>query len=155
MEPGISYEPRSTGVEYTLALVPVYLVAQLWERILPILKEQPTVATPYFVTPEQTLHLLIAGKAQLWVGGPGDEIETVGITSIMQYPSAKTLYVNYIGGRNVRGLAKCTPQVEAYARSEGCTHMEFTTVPAVMRLLRRYGYRPLAAYTCKALVNTH
>lgn len=144
----------SAEEEYRIALVPRHLVTQVWARVEEILTKHPTEGTPFFFTPAQIFQALLDAKANLWIGGKGDRIDTILLCSIVQYPAARTLEVNYVGGVNLReGLRVGTPPVERWALLQGCTHIEIVTRPAVMRLLRRYGYQSFAMYACKPLVS--
>jgi len=136
-----------------VALVPRHLVLSVWPRVEEILISNPPSGSPLFATPPQIVQALLDGKNSLWIGGEGSAIDAIHICSIVQYPAAKTLMVNYVGGKNLRGvMAVAGPMVEDWALKQGCTHIELVAPRAVMRILRRWGYLPIAEYACKPLV---
>lgn len=139
--------------EYRVALVPRHLVLSVWPRVEEILVGNPPRGSPLFYTVPQILRELLDGRFVLWIGGEGNEIDAIHICSIVQYPATKTLMVNYVGGRGLRQAMKvAAPMVEDWALKQGCTHIELMAPGAVMRILRRWGYLPIAEYACKPLV---
>lgn len=138
----------------SVALVPRHMVLAVWPRVEEILLANPPRGSPLFATPPQILQALLDGKNHLWIGGEGASIDAIHICSIVQYPATKTLVVNYVGGRNLRGvMAVAAPMVENWALGQGCTHIELIGPRSVLRILRKWGYFPIAEYACKPLVS--
>lgn len=143
----------SSVEEVSIALVPRHLVLQIWPRVLEVLEANPPRSSPLFATPPQILQALLDGKNSLWIGGDGTSVDAIHLCSIVQYPATKTLVVNYVGGKGLRRMMKvAAPMVENWALQQGCTHIELVASKSVMRLIRRWGYRPIAEYACKPLV---
>lgn len=143
----------SAKEQYSGGVVPKHLVLSIWDRVEGIIKENPSKGSPLFSTPPQILDALLQGRMSLWIGGRDSEVEIVLICSVVQYPAARTTEINYVGGRGIREAMKYVfPLIERWALDQGCTHIELITVPGIMRLLRKWSYRPLAEYACKPLV---
>lgn len=146
----------SSDEEIRVGLVPRHLVLSVWARVEEILISHQPRGSSLFATPPQILRNLLDGEMTLWIGGEGSSIEAIHICSIVQYPAAKTLMVNFVGGENLRGMMKAAvPMVEQWALDQGCTHIELVAPRGVMRMIRKWGFAPIAEYACKPLVSFH
>lgn len=139
--------------DFHVALVPLGLVTQVWPRVEPLLRTGFMRGTPLYATVEQTLHELTQGRALLWIGGYGSEVQIVMLGTIIQYPAARALRLNFIAGRGMREAWPSWPQVEAFGRAQGCTHVEAIVRPGLARLFRRVGMHELGVYVGKPLVH--
>jgi hypothetical protein len=69
----------------------------------------------------------IDGASQLWVACGKEAIEAAIVSRIVRYPKRAICQVPLIGGRAMLAwLPAMQAMIEAYARENGCTHMEGT-----------------------------
>jgi hypothetical protein len=67
----------------------------------------------------------IDGSAQLWLACAERSVEAAIVSRIVAYPKRRVCQVPLIGGRRLREwLRPMQEMIEAYARQNGCTHME-------------------------------
>lgn len=77
------------------------------------------------VTPESLLAQVESGRWQLWVIDDGRAVAAVLITELMIQPSGrKTCAVVALTGSDSLSWLHLLDDLDAWARSEGCTHMQ-------------------------------
>ena len=140
-----------SGEPFGVALVPLNLVPVIWPRVAEIMEANPPERSPFFSTIPQAFQTVMNAKANLWIGGYGSGLDIVLMGTIVDYPAARGYIVNYVGGKFLRATLKHWPKLEQFAAAQGCTHIEMVTRPGIVRLMRRYGFEPLATYSCKSI----
>lgn len=70
---------------------------------------------------------LVEGSAQLWTDG-----KSIAVTMPVDYPATRLLYVLVASG-DLSGVETMWPQVEAFAREQGCSAVQFFGRPGWRR----------------------
>lgn len=77
---------------------------------------------------------------QLWAGLSETEILAVCVTEIVTYPLAKVCRIMFATGRDPAHMIEFMPELETWARAEGCTSISANARPGWERFLRPGGY---------------
>lgn len=122
-------------------------VEKVWQRFEPLVAHALVKASS-IEKPYQYLLALIDGKQQLWVIGDN---EGVIITEI--YPTLRglTCAMPIAAGRDDH-IEPCLEVIEAWARSEGCTRMEFVGRLGWIRRLKQHAWTPISMTIEKELI---
>jgi hypothetical protein len=89
-----------------------------WDDVWPLI--HPAVARGGLYTQESVLDALIAGDMQLWLGALDDEIVLALVTEIAAYPARTICTALFIGGRDLDRFMRFLPEIEQWARENGC-----------------------------------
>ena len=88
---------------------------------------------------EDIVELVESGEAQFW---PGEDSAVV--TQVVEYPRAKQLHV-WVAAGNLAGLEAMVPEIEAWAKEQGCTGATMIGRPGWERtFLARMGWKRTA-----------
>lgn len=86
---------------------------------------------------------LATGEFVLWLVLDGTKPVAALTTRICQYPTARGLAIDWLGGDRMREwLPMVQETMEQYARENNCTHLEGYGREAWGRWLRKYGWKP-------------
>jgi hypothetical protein len=107
-----------------------YQIPEVWDKIAPLIKQALDRGSRYTLT--QVCEDLLDAKAQAWVSYNGG-IEACLVTKIQD----GYCLLLAAGGRNMQEWVKWLPEVEDWAKSEGCTEM---------RIYGRVGWAKVLGY---------
>ena len=94
-----------------------------------------------------------SGALQMWLGVYQNQIESVGLTQIMNYPLCRSLRFVWIGGSGFRHYRQYGDWIELWARRNGCSKIEVLGRPGWMKMLEGQGYEPKAVLLEKDISN--
>lgn len=124
-----------------LEIVLRHQVPDVWNDIEPMVAAALAESGGAFA-PEDIFRHLLDGSMVAWLSRGGDEIEACAVTQIMQYPRKRVLAIPLVGGRNMNAWIKFQAAIEAFGRSQGCTHVNgFIGRQGWRRVLRDQGWR--------------
>jgi hypothetical protein len=91
--------------------------------------------------------MLLDGRAQWWREGDG-----AIVTELRSFPNFNVINYWLVAGKLEDTLA-LQPQIERWARMQGCARAIGIGRPGWLRVLKRYGYRPWGTAFVKDLVS--
>jgi GNAT superfamily N-acetyltransferase len=91
--------------------------------------------------------MLLDGRAQWWGLGEG-----AIVTELVRYPNFNAVNYWLVAGKLDDVLA-LQPEIERWARMQGCARAIGVGRPGWLRVLRKYGYRPLGTAFAKELTS--
>lgn len=115
-----------------LFIVPAQ-IERVWPDVLPYLNR----VDDYHLTLDDFKLALINGDMQLWLGIWDRQICCACITHIMDHQTARVLEVLHMGGDGAN-WPDLMYDVEAFARSESCTHIEIKGRPGWAKIFTEY-----------------
>lgn len=120
--------------------VPAAKLMKIWDRLNPLLKRVVKEHTGY--TPEHVLTELQLNKMQAWVV---NDFQAVIITSVLQKPLHKVLFVPFLAGDNMDDwLGDMGDFLEELAIQRGCKAIEFEGRKGWGKINKHYPeYKPL------------
>lgn len=123
-----------------LAIVPQFHIEDVWIKVLPyFLNGEDRWNT--FYTLEEIKKNLIYGKQQLWIMVDGNDVIGAVMTQIDDFPKTKSLRVLFLGGKGFkRSMIKEMKKIESWAKSKGCTVVDFLGREEWYSLLKMMGY---------------
>lgn len=84
---------------------------------------------------------ILDGRFDLWLAYTKNQIEGCAVTQIVHFPRAKHLLVVIAGGENARAyVPEAMPQIEDYAREQGCNCVEITARKGWQKHLPEYEF---------------
>ena len=90
--------------------------------------------------------MIADGYAQMWLGE-----RSAAVTEIIQQPRQKDLSLWLCGGDMQEICEVMLPQAEEWAKKEGCTRLLTSGRRGWDRVLKRYGYVPVAHICAKEI----
>lgn len=98
--------------------------------------------------PVDILAAILSSKMQLWISWNGS-VEAAMVTELINYPRRRSCRVFLIGGRNLKSWsAAFQREIEAFARSHGCSFMEGGSRSGWVRVA---GYKNIGCMLMKEL----
>jgi hypothetical protein len=93
---------------------------------------------PAFYPIEYLDHLILSGRARLWVGA-----HAAIVAEIRDYPGGARVVHGLVAAGRIEDIVRLLiPQAEAWAKASGCTHAIIESRSGWMRALRAHGYEP-------------
>jgi len=124
-------------------------VAMLWPRIRDFILAAMRLGYDEFYAEDDIRQACLDGAMQLWVACGDTAIEAAIVSRIVRYPKRAVCQVPLIGGRRMRAwLPAMQAMIEAFARENGCTHMEGA---GRLGWCRAAGYRNIGPVLMKEL----
>lgn len=116
-------------------------VEEVWAEALPLV--ELGLATGYGEKSGQDLfNDIVKGLSQLFLWRDGGKIKFVMVTSFVDHPQYKVLFVESVAGRGgISLLREYWDVICTWARANGAVTLEAATQPGVTRLLRQLGAR--------------
>lgn len=108
---------------------------EAWVRCRQWIEDARAAADP-LNTLEEIAARIASGQAQLWAGE-----RSAAVTQIVDYPKGRALGL-WLAGGDLRELRSMLPDIEAWARRQGCIAQYLTGRPAWGAVLKRHGFRP-------------
>lgn len=116
-------------------------VADIWPQVESLIKTGLT-ASHGERNVDDIRQAIIEEKSQLFVWRDARQIHAVLVTSIVQYPQYRSVFVEAMAGRGMLQFMKEYWQPFClWAEANGAKVLEGATQPAVTRLLKRVGMR--------------
>lgn len=136
---------KDTVHTLTISAVPPPAVEIVWADAEPFF--QRAVETTDGVYDIETVRRgLGTGEYVLWVVMDGTKIIAAGTTSIRNYPNAKALTIDWLGGERMpEWLEQSMSVMRSFAKDNGCDFVEGYGRKGWGRALQRFGFEP--AYT--------
>jgi len=78
---------------------------------------------------------IVAGRAQLWTGA-----RSAMVTRLLAAPARRCIHA-WLAGGDLDEILALVPGMEAWARTQGCTHATVNGRPGWRRALASQGYR--------------
>lgn len=128
--------------KYTVSLVPVEYVDQVWGTIEPYLKKALKYAVGKY-EPEDVYSLVVDYGYPLWVAFDDEGIKGAVITRFVQYPRKKYLFLEFCGGRD--GFSWKAPMLDvlrSWAKDNGCDGIEGAGRAGWRKVFEKDGYKP-------------
>lgn len=129
--------------------VPARSVDATWAEVAPFVARCFKKAKEHRYAVDDVREMLVAGDAQLWVGGY-PEIDAVVITQIQVYPRAKECVIFLACGTLPDDWEQTLSQLVEGSKKLGCTHASAYTRPGFVKLLSR-DWHTRQAYIVKEL----
>ena len=126
-EPRVSRKGAPKKMTHTVALIPPNYVQILWHEVKDYLG--PAIARSRGRWDMEALYNALVGADQyLWVAFNKDkEIEGVGTTEFVMYPSRKMMAIQYLGGRNFNSWVwEMLEKFNGWAKDNECDGIEAT-----------------------------
>lgn len=120
-----------------IRLVPVAEVIADWAYYEPLIRKVMERADSGHV-PDDVLTCVQFGTMQIWriIGDQG-----MAVTEIIPFTRYRLFLVYMVAGENAQDwIAKGQQQLEAFAKSQNCTRMEFQGRPGWQRYCSKLGY---------------
>jgi hypothetical protein len=89
--------------------------------------------------------MLLDGRAQWWREGDG-----AIVTELLQFPNFNVLN-HWLAAGKLSDTLELVPQIERWARTQGCARAVGIGRPGWLRVLKKYGYKPWGAAFAKEL----
>lgn len=123
-----------------LLYVPLALLDQLWPRLAPLIEQARAYSCGEYEL-DDIRALIAARKAQLWAAVDSDGIQGAMVTRVLEYPRFRALNVMYLAARDFDQRLHSQPEIEAYARRQGCSEIHITGRAGWVRKLASHGYQ--------------
>ena len=126
---------------YQFTLIPPLRIPQIWSKVAPLL--QPAVDRSHGRwTIENLFDAVYVGQQQLWIGYEDiDEIKFALTSQISDYPNAKFLAVQFLGGDAFADWSDdMLSLLKRFAEDSGCTGIEAVARFGFWPLFKRHGY---------------
>lgn len=104
-----------------------------------------------FMSIEDVLLRVAAGKYQLWMAREEKIPFLCMVTEIITYPNKRVLKIVFLAGIEFRGFWNNMPVLEHWASKLGCSEITMQTRPAIAKLLEDQGYKVEALVVGKKL----
>lgn len=101
--------------------------------------EEAANSSAYF-TPNDVWEAMNSKAAQMWLAWT-DKPESVCITQLENTSKGKFCRIWIMVGQNMETWVALMPELEAWARREGCTMMRHEARPGWSKILKQHGYR--------------
>ncbi len=138
--------PKQTRIVDTPTLhkvkgIPASQVSKVWAKVRPLIRNGLKRSGGRLS--ETTVYdALVNGQMRLWIGVRNDEVEMVMVTWIATYPTGfKCLQVVLLAGSRPEAWLQFEPELEAWAREQGCHRIEAWARPGWERVLKHYRKR--------------
>jgi hypothetical protein len=133
---------KDTVQQLQITVVPPAVLDVVWPKAAELLGKALRVSRRKY-TAESIRADMDRGILALWLVFDGATPVAAFTTRIAAYPDAKGLCMDWIGGDRMKDwLPLAQPLMEAYARDNGCTHLEGYGRKAWGRWLQKYGWEP-------------
>jgi hypothetical protein len=109
-------------------------VPTVWGRVAPILQRAIDLSQGDYLA-KDVYHALKAKDMQLWVWREGQEISTVWITQILNYPQRKVCQLLFVAGSGLRQKLATEETFVQWAKAQGCTQCELGGRDGWLRVL--------------------
>lgn len=117
-------------------------VEDVWSEVLPLIE---LGLSPGYgeKSPENLREDIFRGVSQLFIWRDDAKIQAAIVTSLVDHPQYKVVFVEAMAGRGaIQILKDYWESLCAWARANGCVAIEGATQPATTRLLEQHlGYR--------------
>lgn len=97
-------------------------------------------------TIEDVEDMIASGMAQLWTGD-----KSAAVTEIIQQPLSRDFSLWLCGGDLEEICEDMLPRAEKWAKGQGCTRVLTSGRPGWDRVMKNYGYAPVANICAKVL----
>ena len=121
--------------ETFLTGVPSNKVRAVWPQVRPFIERALERDGCY--APEDIVDMLEARDAQLWVAVGGEGIAAALVTKINLYPRQKRC-VLFLSAGELKAHLRHLPEVEAWAKAQGCDVVELNGRPGWERVMPGY-----------------
>lgn len=91
-------------------------------------------------------HMINEGFAVLWIGE-----NSAAVTEVIQQPRQKDLSLWLCGGNLEEICEVMLPKAEEWAKRNGCTRLLTSGRPGWNRVMKKYGYTPVANVCAKEI----
>ena len=119
-----------------LALIPPDRIDEIWALVEPWAIKGADASQKF--SADDIYGWLKSGRKQLWVWTEG-EVKAIAMTTIMVYAKRKTLFINFVAGKEIRRWVKpCRLILEDFAKANGCQSMELWARPGWRRFIEGY-----------------
>jgi hypothetical protein len=109
--------------EQKVGLLEPQQVFECWNGVLSALNKVPHFWDYY--TPESLLTMAVKGKVQVWLIGDERDVELTVVTSVVEYPNIKVLWIMAASGEKIDVYSERLHDVfEGYAKLQGCSRIE-------------------------------
>lgn len=122
----------------------------VWPMAMPLLAKA-TVRFNNKMELEDIYHAIKRDVMQLWVIHDGEDVLVVGVTELIDYYNSRSCRCLVLGGGGYPDFIPMLKEVEQWAISEGCEHMEVVGRRGWVRALKDDGYDEFAAIIGKRL----
>jgi len=129
--------------------VPSERIADVWERVKPILERVVTPDTGYSL--DDVMLELHDATAQLWII---EDFQAVVVTKILDRPTHRAFWVWFAAGDDVASwIDDFTELAEVFAKHMGCRYVEFSGRKGWAKFCKPNGYRVVLTTFRKDLNN--
>src|SRR5687768_4982817 len=104
-------------------LIPARKLDYVWDDVRPLIEEASFASRDKWFA-EDAYERLRKAKAQLWVVWQDGAIIAVAITELIPHERRQVCKVVTCAGWNIRKWLKHLAEVESWAKTQGCDHME-------------------------------
>lgn len=124
-----------------IALVPLENVADVWDRVEPLLAKAMKIANDRYRTID-LLDQILRGEQFLWIAFDEEkEIKAAITTRLIDYPGKRVLSLQFCGGDDMeQWLSEFHDTLEKFARAEHCEAMELVGRKGWVRALEDKGW---------------
>jgi hypothetical protein len=130
-------------------------VPLIWQKVLPGI-ERAMVYSDSIYAGEDFYKDLVSGFSDLWVIEEEGEVIAHSITQILRYPRMTFLRILTAEGKS-KGMPfyiyDHLPDIEEYAKSQGCEFIEAPTRKGMARVLEKHGWKLQYTIVTKRIEN--
>lgn len=145
-------EPRVLpSLQFSIRLVPSHLVAHFAEFARPYIKRALDKSGEGFEA-DDILQYCITGQINLWLIAEGSRVIGAATTELANYPHQRYCRICTIAGSKFDEWAEhFSLEVEAFARSQGCSNLQAYVRRGYVPKLLQYGFKPKCVTVTKQL----
>lgn len=128
----------------SVALIPPDHVRNIWPEVTGMITEAIAYASGRYL-PKDIYRETTSGELQLWVVFD-DGAKGIAITRVCDYPSRRTLAIDFLGGREfVTWVDEMEETLVSYAKDLGCSGLESYSRKGMVRLLEKRKWKSKVA----------
>lgn len=126
----------------TSVILPEHVVA-IWSKVVGYIKLSTDYSYGRF-EPEDVLDLILEGRYLLWIAYEGSDIKGAVVTSVVQYPRKKFLYLMFCGGEDgFDWKEEMLKMLQCWAFDSQCDGIEANGRLGWSKIFKADGYKPL------------
>ena len=113
----------------------VHVLSPIWPLVAPMVAEAVSHSSGRFDA-QDIRDLAESGRFQLWVHNDGCAIDLVLVTEVVAWPRRKALSVVLLTGEHREKWLSYLPELEKFAKSQGCDLIEAWARPGWERVAK-------------------